>query len=103
MEHTSGKLEHIVSACNSIDIVSADDETDVVAVIINDDIDNLTDRQIADANHIQLCWNSHDDLLAIVKGLAELGTVKQGYSTRALPVLVGKAKKIKNVIEKATK
>ena len=88
MMYTKGKLTYLRSKKKH--------EHDLV---LYTDAHNLPDGfgihdEEANAQRLVLCWNEYDDLMSVVKGLAELGTVKSGYSTRALPELVQKAKKL---------
>ena len=70
MKHTEGKWEYTVSACNSIDIVSAGNEDVVIASIINDEND-LCDHDFANANRIVQCVNSHDELVGYLQTLID--------------------------------
>jgi hypothetical protein len=68
--HIKGKLEYRISASNAIDIISKEDESVVVAGVMNDE-DDLDILEIDNAKHLVKCWNRHDDLLsACKKGVA---------------------------------
>ena len=65
MSYTKGKLEYSIVAVNSINIISKENELNVVASIDSDN--DLNDLDIANARRIVQCWNSHDTLLEACK------------------------------------
>ncbi len=70
MEHTEGKLEYILATVNSIDIVSAENESIIVASIVGE-FDELGELEVKNAKHLVKCWNSHDALLAVLEKIRE--------------------------------
>ena len=86
MKHTEGKWEYTVSACNSIDIVSAGNEDVVIASIINDEND-LCDHDFANANRIVQCVNSHDELVEALDNLINKDLLKDAYHIAARQAL----------------
>lgn len=65
MTHTKGELEYNIVATNSIDIVSKEDESIIVATIISED-DELGSLEKGNAHHIIHRWNCHDELVKVL-------------------------------------
>lgn len=67
-EHTKGEIEYSVVAVNAIDIVSKENEAEVVAGIVSES-DELGTAEIANAYRLVKCWNCHDELVAALEDL----------------------------------
>ena len=61
MEHTKGKIKYSEPCCNNIDLISKDDGR-VVATVMREDGDDLSEREREIGHHLVLCWNTHDTL-----------------------------------------
>lgn len=65
-EHTKGELEYRIFTANSIEIISKEDESVVIAYVDSEE-DDLGGEHFANAKHLVKCWNCHDELAAACK------------------------------------
>lgn len=70
MEHTKGEIKEVIECCNAVTILSKEDGSQI-AQVIDEDGNDLTDTQKANAKELVYRWNAFEDLPSALKSFVD--------------------------------
>ena len=99
-EFTKGELKEVVECCNAISLLSKEDGSQV-AQVMDEEGDDLTDIQKANAKELVRRWNSQPDLLeACIEAQKVFGFIAENY--KSAPHFPNAERLVEAAIAKAT-